>query len=167
MNFLAVAEAVLDGVAGGAEVDHGGDALQAVMAGFVEEVAEAGDASGFAGEVHCESSGAAAEHTRNWIQFLTASLQVAAGDDEIAGAGKDSGGEEHGVFAIPETAMAGSFGQRLDLEWFNGGGYRTGGLDGGIPRMQQGHGDLLLRISGYGQTERRKQDCHCVGRRLS
>ena len=112
--LLAVAEAVADGVAGGGHVHHGGEALQAVMAGLVEDIAEARNAGGFAREVSHQAGGAAAEDARDGVQFLTAAaLQVVAGHYKIAGTGEHGPGEQQSVFAIPETAVAGRFRQRL------------------------------------------------------
>jgi len=91
---LAVAQAVANRVSGRCHVQHGGHTLQAVMAGLVEDIAEAGHARGFAREVSYQSSRAAAEYARDRIQFLTsAGLQVVVRHYKIAGAGEQGSGE--------------------------------------------------------------------------
>jgi len=110
---LAVVQAVADRVSGRCHVYHGGQALQAVMARLVEDIAEARYARSFAYEVNRQASGAAAEDARDGVQFLTAALQVVARHHKIAGAGEHGASEQQSVFAIPETAVAGRFRQGL------------------------------------------------------
>ena len=105
---------IRDGCAGGTDVQHGDIALHFVMSGLVEEVAESDHASGFAGEVHGESRGTAAEYTSDRVQFLSASAQIVFGYDEIGGAEGGTGGKEDAVLAVPET-VAGRFGKRSGL----------------------------------------------------
>src|SRR5580692_12517736 len=57
--------------------------LEAVMAGFVQEITDAHDTHGFADEVHREARTRASEDTHDGIEFLAAALQVRVGDYEI------------------------------------------------------------------------------------
>jgi len=111
---LAVAQAVADRVSGRRHIHHGRQALQAVMARLVEDIAEAGYACRFAREISHQAGGAAAENARDGIQFLTAAaLQVVARHHKIPGAGEHGPGEQQRIFPIPEAAVAGRFRQRL------------------------------------------------------
>jgi hypothetical protein len=71
--------------AGGASnVDDGNGALEFVMAGLVEEVAETDYARSFADEVYRQARRGAAEHTNHWIQFLATTLQVGTSHGEVS-----------------------------------------------------------------------------------
>src|SRR5207302_3970542 len=59
--------------------------LHFVMAGLVEEVAEADDCGGLSREVHRQACAGVAEGTHHRIQLAASALQVGAGDCEVSG----------------------------------------------------------------------------------
>jgi len=104
---LAVGQIVSDGTGGACDVDQGDGALQLVMADFVEEVAEADDARGFAGKIHGQPGGGASEDANYRIQFLSATLQVGAGHGEIGAVQGGGREQQHAILRIPEFVFRG------------------------------------------------------------
>ena len=91
--LLAVQQVVGNGTGGASDIDHRHHAFQFVVAGFVEEVADADHACGFSDEVDSQACRGAAEHADYRVQFLTAALQVGAGYGEVGAVEGRSGYE--------------------------------------------------------------------------
>jgi len=68
-------------------------ALQLVMAGLVEEVAETDHTHSFSDEVQGEAGRRAAEDANHGIEFLAATLQIGARHCEVGGIQRGCGGE--------------------------------------------------------------------------
>src|SRR5271166_3184018 len=85
-STLSMSEVKRHGCRGTANVQHGDNPLQFVMSSLVADVTEPDHPNRLAGEVHSQSRGTAAEHTRHRIQLPAAIAQVVPGHDEIGSA---------------------------------------------------------------------------------
>src|SRR6266567_2276236 len=79
------------------------DALQLVVTGLVEQIADSEGARGFSGEIERETSSAAGKYPRDRVEFPAAARQIGAGHEEICRAHRADCGEQDPVVAIPEA----------------------------------------------------------------
>lgn len=97
--------AIIYSEARGADIDVRRHALQGVMAGFVEQVAEADYAASFEREISGQRRRAAAHDSRHGVQFLAAARQIRAGHEEICGCQSANGSEQDAILPIPERMV--------------------------------------------------------------
>ena len=86
-------------------VDEGDRALQFVMAGLMEEVAETDDSGSFTNKVHCQSRRRGSEYTNDRIQFLSAALKIGAGHGEVGATERCGGDEQNAILPVEELVL--------------------------------------------------------------
>lgn len=89
-------------------VQHGDNPLQLVVPGLVQEVTDSHHSSSLAGEVHRQARGAAAEETRDRIQFLATTAQIIPSYNEVSSAEGRVRRKQNAILPIPKL-MTGSF----------------------------------------------------------
>jgi hypothetical protein len=114
--WLAMCEAEGDRAGGASDVDQSDGPLQLVMAGLVEEIAEADDSRGFPDKVRRQARRGAAEQANHRIEFLSPALQIGASYREVSAIQSGSGDEQNAILPIPELVLDAHV-RRRDEDW--------------------------------------------------
>ncbi len=113
---LAVRQAEGHRAGGAPDVDQSDGPLHLVMAGLVEEIAEADDSRGFPDKVRRQPRRGAAEQPNHGIQFLSPALQVGASYREVSAIQSGGDDEQNAILPIPELVLDARV-RRRDEDW--------------------------------------------------
>ena len=94
-----------------ANIQHGGDPLKFVMAGFVEAITDPDHTGGFTCEVSRQPTRRAAKKPSHGIELFSAILQVGMGNGEVCRAQSGDRHKEKTILPVPESMRFGRFGR--------------------------------------------------------
>ena len=126
-----------------ANVEDGNGSFHLVMACAVKQVTESDGAYALASEICGEPGGRASEEAYQWIEFLSAVLQVGARDGEIRAARSERTGKQEAVLFVEKFVLVGLGARRTDECARSCGGrlrrvrQRTLGNEGGADRNRE------------------------------